>query len=340
MTAKTETATRRLVYHRAIGLTTIRFRGFYYPWSCALRPDGWLYVLRRCHDVDARGVHVTLVDPDDEYIDTYGAWGEGDLEFVWPVSIVIDREQRFFISDEHLHRITIMSTGGEFIGKWGEFGSGDGQFDGPSGLAIDSNNDLIVVDSRNNRVQRYTVDGEFLGEFGEGGAGPGKFNLPWGAGVDREDNIFVADWGNDRIQKFTPDGEFVAVYGTHGRGEGELRRPAGVCVDDDGYVYAADWGNHRVQVFDPDGRNVQSVRGDATMSKWAEEFLDANPLDRIAREESDLEPDLDYFDEHEESSHIEKYFWAPSWVTIHNNRLYVVDSNRHRLQLYDVVAGT
>ena len=135
MTATAHAATRRLVYNRAIGLTTIRIRGFYYPWSCALREDGWLYVLRRCHDVDARGVHVTLVDPDDEYIDTYGSWGEGDGQFIWPVSIVMDRDQRLFISDEHLHRITIMSTDGEFIGKWGESGSGDGELDGPSGLA-------------------------------------------------------------------------------------------------------------------------------------------------------------------------------------------------------------
>jgi DNA-binding beta-propeller fold protein YncE len=158
-------------------------------------------------------------------------------------------------------------------------------------------------------------------------------------GVDREDNIYVADWGNDRIQKFTAEGEFVAVCGAPGRGHGEIRRPAGVCVDDDGYIYVADWGNHRVQVYDPAGRIVQSVRGEATLSKWAEEFLDANPLDRAAREESDLEPDLDFLDEHDESAHVEKYFWAPSWVSIHDGRLYVVDSNRHRLQLYDLAAA-
>ena len=339
MTATAHAATRRLVYNRAIGLTTIRIRGFYYPWSCALREDGWLYVLRRCHDVDARGVHVTLVDPDDEYIDTYGSWGEGDGQFIWPVSIVMDRDQRLFISDEHLHRVTIMSTDGEFMSKWGEIGSGDGELDGPSGLAFDSNNELLVVDSRNSRVQRFTVDGEFLHAFGTAGSDPGQFNLPWGVGVDRGDNIYVADWGNDRIQKFTAEGEFVATYGASGRGHGEIRRPAGVCVDDDGYIYVADWGNHRVQVFDPAGHIVQSVRGEATLSKWAEEFLNANPLDRAAREESDLEPDLDFFDEHDESAHVEKYFWAPSWVSIHDGRLYVVDSNRHRLQLYDLAAA-
>ena len=334
MTAAIRAATRQLVYNRTVGLTTIRIRGFYYPWSSALAEDGRLYVLRRCHD--ARGVHVTVVDSDDEYIGTLGEWGEGDGQFIWPVSIAIDREQRLFISDDHLNRITVMSTDGEFINSWGDGGSGDGQLNGPCGLAFDSGNALLVVDHRNNRVQRFTVDGEFLGGFGAAGSAPGHFNLPWGVGLDRQDDIYVADWGNDRIQRFNARGEFVAAYGTPGRGHGEFRRPADVCVDEDGYIYVADWGNHRVQVLDSQGAFVQSLRGEATISKWAREFLDSNPIEAAAREEANLEPDIEFFDEHDASAHIEKYFWAPTSVTLYDGRLYVVDSNRHRLQLYDV----
>ena len=336
MTTTTRTTGLRLAYNRTIGLTSIQL-GFYNPWSSAIGEDGRLYVMGRCFDGFPRAFNVKIVDPDDEILGTFSSFGEGDGQFVWPVSIVIDRQQRIFISDEHLNRITIMSTDGEFISKWGERGSGDGQLDGPSGLAFDANNRLIVVDHRNSRVQRFTVDGEFLGKFGAAGSGEGEFNLPWGVCVDGDDNIYVADWGNNRIQKFTPDGGFVAAYGASGRGDGEFHRPAGVCVDDDGYIYVADWGNHRVQVLDPDGGFVQSLRGEATLSKWAEEFLDTNPLERAAREESDLEPDIEFFDDHDASAHIEKYFWAPTAVTINHSRLYVVDSNRHRLQLYDVV---
>ena len=253
MTVTTHPATRRLVYNRTIGLTTIRIRGFYYPWSSALGEDGRLYVLRRCHDT--RGVHVTVVDSDDEYIGTLGEWGEGDGQFIWPVSIAIGREQRLFISDDHLNRITVMSTDGEFIGSWGESGSGDGQLDGPCGLAFDSGNALLVVDHRNNRVQRFTVDGAVPGRVWRGRIRSGPDSTSRGAsGLDRQGDIYVADWGNDRIQRFTAGGEFVAAYGTPGRGHGEFRRPADVCVDEDGYIYVADWGNHRVQATGLPGR--------------------------------------------------------------------------------------
>ena len=50
-----------------------------------------------------------------------------------------------------------------------------------------------------------------------------------------------------------------------------------------------------------------------------------------------MEPDIEFFndDPHEESSHIEKYFWAPTSVKLDSEgRLYVTESNRHRVQIY------
>ena len=41
-------------------------------------------------------------------------------------------------------------------------------------------------------------------------------------------------------------------------------------------------------------------------------------------------------DPHEESSHIEKLFWAPVSVKLdRDGRLYVTESNRHRVQIYE-----
>ena len=56
-----------------------------------------------------------------------------------------------------------------------------------------------------------------------------------------------------------------------------------------------------------------------------------------ARARANLEPKIDFFDDdpHEESSHIEKYFWAPVSVKLDGaGRLYVTESNRHRIQIY------
>ena len=144
--------------------------------------------------------------------------------------------------------------------------------------------------------------------------------------------------GNDRVQRFSADGEFVATYGSSGTDDGELRRPSGVAVDERGYMYIADWGNERVQVLDPDGRFLQMLRGQATESKWAKIFLNINKEESAARQRADLEPDIDLFDPddpHEESSHIEKLFWAPGSIKLDDvGRLYVTEGNRHRIQIY------
>ena len=57
----------------------------------------------------------------------------------------------------------------------------------------------------------------------------------------------------------------------------------------------------------------------------------------VARSKADLEPDTALFggDPHEESAYIEKYFWAPVSVKLDTNgKLYVTESNRHRVQIY------
>ena len=328
----------RLAYNRTIGVTAMIGRGFYYPTDSAAGDDGRLYVVNRSLQPDIRGIRVTMMDLEEEFFGTFGVHGEGDGQFVSPLSIAIDSEQRVYVSDDTLNRISVWSTGGEFISGWGAGGDGDGQLDGPCGLAVDPADEVFVVDHRNNRIQRFTADGEYLGKFGCAGPDAGQFNLPWGIFISPDDHIFVADWGNDRVQKLTPDGEFVTAYGQPGRGEGEFHRPASVCLDEDEYIYVADWGNNRVQVLDPEGGFVQSLRGQATTSKWAQEWLDTNREEAAARGRSnlDLPPDLFEEDPHEKSSHIEKYFWGPSSVKLDGDRLYVVDSSRHRMQVFDV----
>ena len=103
-------------------------------------------------------------------------------------------------------------------------------------------------------------------------------------------------------------------------------------------MYVADWGNEMVKVLDPDGKFIQTLRGEATHSKWAEDFLKINLEEAQAREKANLEPKIQYFNEdpHEESSHIEKLFWGPVSVLLDNEeRLFITETNRHRIQLYE-----
>ena len=326
-----------LTYDRTIGLSTMQGRGFYYPTDSHVATDGTIYVVNRSLESDIRGVRVTVTNLESDFLGTFGSYGEDDGQYIWPTAITADSAGRLYISDELTQRITISDSSGKFLAKWGIPGTRAGEFNGPSGLAFDSNDELYVVDHHNHRIQKFTKDGEFLNAFGSEGAGDGQFYLPWGITIDAKGEVYVADWGNDRIQKFSPHGELLAKYGSSGREDGQFVRPASVVVDQGGYIYIADWGNERVQVLDSEGGFIQKLRGEATLSKWAEEYFEINTQEAEARNKSDLEPDMEFFidDPHEESSHIEKYFWAPTSIKLgENGKVYVTESNRHRIQVY------
>ena len=337
-TADLREQTQLLKYHRTVGMTTMRGRGFYYPVDSALGQNGRIYTVSRSAErSSADTVRVTVLNIEGEYFGVFGRMGDGDGEFRWPRGIAIDGGGHVYISDEHLHRISIFSADGDFVSSWGVHGAGEGELDGPSGIAFDADDNLLVSDTRNNRVQRFTKDGRFLSAFGANG-GTDQLNMPWGVTAGPSGDVFVADWGNDRIVRFSPDGRFAAQYGSSGRGDGQIIKPASVEVGSDGYIYVADWGNERVQILDAQGRFVQKLRGEATNSEWAEDFLRVNVEEAEARARTNMEPDIEFFNEdpHEESSHIEKLFWGPvSLILDDSDRLYVTEEHRHRIQVFE-----
>ncbi len=78
------------------------------------------------------------------------------------------------------------------------------------------------------------------------------------------------------------------------------------------------------------------LRGQATVSKWAEEYFASNPEEKAERDTANLVPDL--------PSHLntpyhifsqnEPYFWGRISVTMDlEGRLYVAETNRHRFQV-------
>ena len=332
-----EFSTPFLIYDRTLGVAAMENRGFYYPVDTAINRDGRIYGLSRSHEGDPRGVRVCILDLESNFHGVFGSIGESDGQFTWAASIAVDSVGKVYVGDEYLERISIFDVNGIFESKWGDPGTDPGQLNGPCGLAFDIDSNLYISDHRNNRVQKFTADGEYLSGFGKEGNLEGEFNLPWGLTVATDGDIYVADWRNDRIQRFTSEGEFVRKYGGPGNRDGEFHRPASVAVDTEGYIYIADWGNERVQVLDPDGGFVTKIRGDATISPWAQQFLDANMDESELRSNSNLETAVNIRgnSEHEISSHIEHLFWSPISVKLDDTgRLYVTDRNRHRIQVY------
>ncbi len=335
------TMTRTFDYSHTIGFYAQNGRGFNNPVDVAIGPDEVLYVLNRAgSDTAVRMPYkrVTVCTVTEAYHGEFSHGGDGDGEIMWPAAIAIDRDEQIYISDEALHRISIFDKHGQFLHKWGIQGRGEGAFERPAGLAFDADGHLLVVDGLNHRVQRYTKDGRFLSQWGRGGSGAGEFNVPWGIAVDRGANIYVADWRNDRIQKFDAQGTFLASWGAPGTGEGEFHRPSSVAVDEEGLIYVTDWGNERVQVLGADGQFLALFRGEAGLSSWAEDYFISNQDELEERLRADLQPEVELLpsDEiREESASIEKLFWGPVAVKVDaQGRIYIVESCRHRIQVY------
>lgn len=338
----TTTSDQVIRYERTLGMTVMVGKGFYAPNDMCFAPNGRIYVLNRSIDIiTGNGMRVTVCDANDGYYGYFGTYGDGRGEFMWPSAIAVGSDGRVFVADEHFHKILIFNPDGEFIDEWGKAGAGPGEMDTPSGLAIDADGNLLISDTYNHRVQVFTSEGEFIRTFGKAGGGCGELNMPWRLSIGPNSNVYVADWGNDRVSIFTQEGDFIASHGESGSGEGQFIKPADVVADGNGNMYVCDWGNERVQVLDSEGQFLQLTLGESGLSPWAQNFLEVNNEEGDARSRADLEkldiefPDPD--DRHIVSAHIEKYFWAPMAVTINDDRLFVTESNRHRIQIFEIV---
>ena len=315
-------------------------RGFNYPYDIAFSNDGRIFVLNRMGGLNPSGIRIQICTFGENWLGEFSTGpGTGDDQFKVPVCMAFDNQDFLYVTDESLNEVKVFDNQGNFVKKWGTAIEGFGCLKGPAGIAHGDDWAVYVVEQYANRIHKLTRDGESILSWGEEGTGEGQFDMPWGITLDSQGHVFVADWRNDRIQKFTSNGEFIAAFGKSGDGVGQFNRPSSVAVDGKGFIYVADWGNERVQVLTPDGSFHQMLHGEATLSKWAQEWLEVNQDELQARNNSDLlTKDLPAHlrTPFHAASQTEPVFWGPVSVKLDSqDRLYVTEHSRHRIQIYE-----
>lgn len=306
-----------LNYSHTIGIASFEGRGFMNPIDVKFK-NQTLYVLSRSNGSNKNN-RISAVTLDSEHKFEFANWGEENGKSILPTSIAFDKNDFLYLSDEHLNRISIFDLNGNFIKSWGEFGSGKKQINRPSALVFNEQNELYIVDHLNSKIKKFDTDGNFISSFGAFGKNEGEFNFPWGIALDQSENIYIADWRNNRVQKFDKNGNFISKIDTFNNSN--LNRPSSVHIDDRGYLYISNWGNDTVVIFDDKENFANELHGDATLSKWCEEFLDVNPEQSSWRENAGL------FEE-------EKKFWKPTGIDTNKDLIFISDACRHRVQIY------
>ena len=313
-------------------------RGFEYPIDSLPSKSGVIYVSNKSRNEGVRGVRISMLNLKSEYFGEFGLFGDQDGLLTSPSGIAEDQNGNVLVLDEALNRLTIYSQDGTYIDKWEPSTASGHSLNGPSSLTVDPNGDVVVSDTGNHRIVKFNKDGKLISSFGGEGTSPGNFKYPWGITTDNLNNLYVSDWGNNRIQLFSSDGTYLRSYEGTIHNNYHLNHPSSVEIDPTGNLIIADWGNESIKIVSADDMLIQELRGEATLSVWAQEFMDSNLEEYDARKTANLEsPAIEgnNLNRHSLSAHVEKYFWGPTSVKLDSNScLYVTDSNRHRIQIY------
>ncbi len=186
-----------------------------------------------------------------ELLLSWGEYGDGPDQFVYPTGVVQAPDGKLFISEYGVGAERVRSFGPDRkqILQWGAHGSDPGKLNRAMAIGRAGDGTILVVDTANHRVQAFTENGELIRIMGGPGEGEGKLRFPHDLSIGPDGTVCVCEYGSHRVSRFGPKGDFIASYGSPGRGPGEFNGPRGVAVSEENVVYVADTDNHRVQYF-------------------------------------------------------------------------------------------
>jgi DNA-binding beta-propeller fold protein YncE len=320
----TSAASRAYDYNRVVGGRQ-QMNGIV---SMAFGEDDSVYITQKAlFFFDVSKLKIGSEIDDEEFVLSFREIDSSHFEDAWPSCVAVGPGHDVYVTDELRNLVSVFDSDGNFIRNFGESGADPGQFDRPSGIIFGADGTMYVSDTMNHRIQHLAPDGKVINVWGSEGSDEGQFRSPWGVNVGGDGNVWVADHRNHRVQKFDADGNFISALGTYGSEAGKFDHPTDVAIDPDGDIYVCDWANHRVQVFNEEGEYLLQIGGSAVeLSKWQKRFVEASPdMVKARRRVNTLEP--------------ETKFALPTSVRFDakRNRLYVVDSQRWRIQIFDKI---
>lgn len=141
---------------------------------------------------------VIKFDKDGKFLLEWGKPGKTNPgEFNTVHGIVIDNEQRVYVSDRGNARIQVFDANGKHLDTWPNF-----RFPLSIGMSMDQH--LWVNDGLAQRFLKFNLNGQLLSYWGTFGGQPGQLWGTHGFSTDSEGNLYTAEVWGGRAQKFRP----------------------------------------------------------------------------------------------------------------------------------------
>jgi DNA-binding beta-propeller fold protein YncE len=218
-----------------------------------------------------------------------------------PVGVAADSSGNIYVTMRDGAPVLVFDQNGKFLRKWGTRGYGPGQLLNPLGIAVDSKAGHVYVTDRGRlRLVCYDLTG----------------NLQWETPLMGAVSVTVAPTGNVFVSTHGPiveldnQGQVIRQFGSRGQAAGSFDFAHQMVADPDGkMLYVADTNNDRVEAIRPAGNATAAVQ-------WVVGTPPRYQDDPATR------------------------FGLPSGITADNrDRLYVLDSFRSSIELFDPAAG-
>jgi len=188
-----------------------------------------------------------------------------------------------------------LTVGYEFDRDWPQKPA-NVRWEAVTGVSVDAQDRIWALVHGNMPIQVYSTDGKLLDAWEKVDA-----EIPHQIRIDHDGNIWLSDTGLHVVRKFSPKGELLLTLGTPGEaGEDDkhFNKPTDMAISPTGEIFVSDgYINNRIVHFDAQGRFVKT---------WGKQ-----------------------------GSQVGELYLPHSIAMDSKGRLYVVERNNGRIQVFD-----
>jgi len=260
-----------------------------------------------------------------------------------PVDVANNTNGDIYVLDRKAAKVFVFNSDGQSKFTFGDKGTELGNFLNPQNITIAPNGNVIIADTGNKRLQVFDSQGYFQYQLGQEGKLPGQFKMPTNVAVDPSGNIFTIDSIHQTVTKFSPKGVFLHTQKLE-------HKPSDIVFDNQQIAYIlmseagkimkftdANFTKGTEVLFQPDLIPYISDSVSLSVDASGDIYLIENKLYSIQKLDQNTKRSVLSFG----SKGIGRgQFNNPSGIMVdQSGRIYVADTNNHRVQILDVIGG-